>query len=101
MHITSKPALILTNAMSSSAPWAVPFTADNTRPGDFHVSAGETVRVAMMNQTNWFRYLDCGSFHMLELQSKGNGLAMVIALPKAVDGLALVEAELTAEKFET
>src|SRR5207249_2884063 len=75
------------------------FASANTRPGDFHVSAGERVRVDLMNLTDRFGYLDGGSFRALELPYKGNTLAMVVFLPKAPDGLASFESGLTLEKL--
>jgi len=100
-QVPSSTLLILTNAIYFKALWAAPFRADHTRPGDFHVSAGDKVRVDLMNLTDRFGYLDGGSFQALELPYKGNTLAMVVFLPKAPDGLASFESDLTLEKLDT
>ena len=52
-----------------------------------------------MAQTGSFRYLDGGTFQALELPYQGNGRAMVVLLPKQADGLAALEASLTAENL--
>ena len=92
--------LVLTNAIYFKALWAAPFAAAQTRPDDFHVSNQDKVRVAMMNQTGPFGYLDGGTFQALELPYKGNTLSMVILLPKSVDGLAALESAMTLEKLD-
>jgi serine protease inhibitor len=73
-HISTRTLLILTNAIYFKALWATPFSTANTRPGDFHESAQEKVRVDMMSRTDRFGYLDEGSFQALELPYKGNTL---------------------------
>jgi serpin B len=93
--------LVLTNAIYFKALWAAPFAAANTHPDDFQVSKQDKVRVAMMNQTASFGYLDGGPFQALELPYKGNTLAMVIVLPKSVDGLAALESAMTLETLDT
>jgi serpin B len=100
-HLDSRTVLVLTNAIYFKALWVAPFAPGSTRPADFHVSAEEDVRVAMMNQTNRFRYWDEGTFQALELPYKGNTLAMVILLPKDLGGLTALESSMTAGKLDT
>ncbi len=100
IHITASTVLVLTNAIYFKALWDMPFTARNTRPGEFQPSNGAKVPVKMMNQTDRFRYFDEGSFQALELPYKGNTLAMVVFLPRSPDGLAALESSLTPTKLD-
>jgi serpin B len=99
-HVDRLTRLILTNAIYFKALWNTPFSPANTRPEEFHESSGAKVRVDMMHRTDRFGYLDEGTFQALELPYKGNTLAMVIFLPKALDGLARFESSLTSAKLE-
>ncbi|MGP0064445.1 MAG: serpin family protein, partial [Isosphaeraceae bacterium] len=97
--VDSRTILVLANAIYFKALWAAPFRSEGTRPGNFQTSSGEKARVAMMNQTERFRYLDGGSFQALELPYKGDTIGMVIFLPKAADGLPMFESSLGPEKL--
>jgi serpin B len=99
-HIDPQTLLIITNAIYFKALWASPFTKAKTSQQDFHASPGDVVRVDMMNQAGRFRYFDEGSIQALELPYKGDTLAMVILLPKTIDGFGHLESSLTASKIE-
>jgi serpin B len=99
-HVNSSTVLILTNAIYFRGQWESQFHKQNTVPDGFHVSANESVRVDMMHQTSRFRYWDEGTFQALELPYRGGTVSMVIMLPKAVDGLAGIEAMCTESKLE-
>jgi serpin B len=51
-----------------------------------------------MHQTKHFGYFDGGEFQALELPYQGDRLSMVVLLPKVKDGLAALEASLSADK---
>jgi serpin B len=103
-------SLILTNAVYFKGDWAVAFPPERTREGPFHVAADRAVDVPLMHLTGTFRHHDGGTFQVLELPYRGGQeaeevpgvggeLSMLIALPKAVDGLAELEMALTAERL--
>jgi serpin B len=99
-HIDSQTLLVLTNAIYFKALWAIPFSKSNTAPGDFHVSAAETVRAELMNLSDRFRYFEEAAAQVLELPYQGQSLAMDIFLPKAKNSLSQLEASLNPRKLE-
>ncbi|MBI3301776.1 MAG: serpin family protein [Deltaproteobacteria bacterium] len=89
--------LVLTNAIYFKGDWTQPFKKEHTKEEIFKETAVQQVTVPMMHQTEFFRYLDGGSFQALELPYVGDTLSMVVFLPKEVEGLAEFETSLTAE----
>jgi serpin B len=100
-HIDPTTILVLTNAIYFNALWATPFSKERTAQESFHASVTDVAKVAMMKHSGRFRYFDEGTFQALELPYKGDTLAMVMLLPKKIDGLGHLEASLTAAKIET
>lgn len=92
--------LVLTNAIYFKSDWAEQFQQASTSDESFTTSAGKAESVPMMHQQKHFAYTETDSLQALELPYKGYALAMVILLPKKVDGLAQLEKELTAEKVD-
>jgi len=86
--------LVLTNAIYFKGDWSSPFRAEQTHEDDFHGADGRKVRVPLMHQTGRFGYAEDESMQVLELPYRGGDLAMVVLLPKKVDGLAEIEAAL-------
>jgi serine protease inhibitor len=97
--LSSATRLVLTNAIYFKGTWASPFKKPNTRTEDFHVTAEQKVPVSMMHQTASFNYLEEKEFQALELPYAGTRLAMVMLLPRKVDGLAEFERRLTPDKL--
>jgi serpin B len=87
--------LVLTNAIYFKGSWTSPFRPEQTRDDDFHLAAGRTVRVPLMNQTGRFAYFEDDAIQALELPYAGGELAMVVLLPRKVDGLAAFEKTLS------
>jgi serpin B len=98
--INRNTTAVLTNAIYFKALWAHEFSRSSTAAAEFHSPDDGPLRVDMMNQVERFRYADLGAFQALELPYKGESLAMVIVLPKAMDGLAGIEQSLTAAGLE-
>jgi serpin B len=96
--------LVLTSALYMRASWRDRFRREHTRREPFHVSPRVTVEVPMMNTTSYLiiqRYYDGGSFQGLRMPCGSDGeLAMTVLLPRNRDGLAELEASLTAEALE-
>jgi serpin B len=99
-HVNADTLLLLANAIYFKGLWESPFRPENTKREPFHLSAHDQAAVPMMNQSGRFRYFDGGSFQALELPYKGEALALVVLLPRAVDGLAQLEASLRYENLE-
>jgi serpin B len=91
--------LVLTNAIYFKGDWDRPFMKGATRKEPFHMTAKEDVSVPMMHQKAHFQYLDQEDFQVLQMPYKGKDLALVILLPRKVDGLAALEEALSMEKL--
>jgi serpin B len=91
-----KTRLVLTNAVYFKGKWVSPFRRDLTREGIFHAPARD-VNAMLMHRTGNYGYADFDAFQFLGLPYEGGGMAMFLLLPKRVDGLGAVEAELSAE----
>jgi serpin B len=87
--------LVLTNAIYFKGNWADKFSKDSTHDHAFHVTTDRAFKVPMMHRTAKYPYLDGGSFQILELPYGGHHLAMLVLLPKKVDGLAGLEKQLS------
>ncbi len=108
--------LVLTNAVYFKGAWTQPFERTATHSAPFRTCEGmpdpaTTVRVPMMVQTSEFSYMEDENFQALEMSygeqppdaraaNRGRGdLSMLVLLPRRADGLAELEASLTAEKL--
>ena len=91
--------LVLTNAIYFKGDWAAKFKKVDTEDKPFHLSADKTVTVPMMNREGKYGYMEDESFQALRLPYTGDDLAMIVLLPKKVDGLGKIEKSLTAENL--
>jgi serpin B len=94
--INAATRLVLTNAIYFKGDWQSPFQKASTADEDFHLSAAQTVKTALMHLTARFSYFNGGTFQALDIPYKSGELSMVVLLPNDVDGLAALEKSLTA-----
>ena len=92
--LDSMTRLVLTNAIYFKSKWDLPFEPDVTRDAPFHISPDEQVQVPMMHQTEPFGYAETDLAQVLSMSYARGELAMVVILPRAIDGLPAVEAAL-------
>jgi serpin B len=92
--------LVLTDAIYFKGDWASKFPKDLTRDEPFHLDARRQKSAPLMHHTDQFSYFDADGLQALEMPYVGKDLSMVVLLPKKVDGLAELEAGLTAEKLD-
>jgi len=93
--------LVLANAIYFKGDWASPFEKDQTEDAPFTVTPNQKVTVPMMHQLADYSYLETDSFQALGLAYEGWDLAMVVFLPRKVEGLPELEKSLTPEKLRT
>jgi len=91
--------LVLTNAIYFKGNWINQFEKDQTQDGPFTLADATKVQVPMMNQQARFGYAETDTLQALEMPYAGEGLAMVILLPKKMDGIAALGQELTADNL--
>lgn len=94
--LSPESRLVLTNAIYFKAGWAEKFEKSNTKNEPFFVAGGKQVEVPLMYQQDRFGYAETEAIQALQLPYRGWELSMLVLLPKAKDGLAAVEKELSA-----
>lgn len=99
--IDTNTKLVLVNAIYFLADWANPFKREQTRDEKFIVDKATTKNVATMHQQGTLRTTKSGKASVLELPYRGDDTAMWIILPDAVNGLAALEAGLSAKQIAT
>ncbi len=92
--VTADTRVAVASAIHFIAPWDNPFEESATCERDFRTDAENAVKAPFMNAGRSYRFADKGEFRALAIPYRGNDLAMIVLLPKAVDGLAAVEAGL-------
>jgi serpin B len=99
--IEENTRLVLTNAIYFNGKWKYKFDEELTHHAPFHQSDGGATAAATMFQQNQFRYGAFAGFQALEMPYAGDDLSMVLLLPDTRDGLASLEASLTAEMLDS
>jgi serpin B len=94
--VSEETRLVLVNAIYFLGKWQRPFEASATRPAPFRATPTTTRDVPTMHQTGSFRLAAGRGARALELPYAGGGLAFLVVLPDAVDGLPAVESSLDA-----
>lgn len=83
--------LLIADATTFKAQWEQRFYEEATQTRYFTNARGEKIPVAMMAQTEGFRYYDAADFQYLEAPYEGGRFALAIVLPKKGESLAKVE----------
>jgi len=92
-------ALFLINTVYLNALWQTPFLPDLTVDADFTTDAGSTVTASFMrtHEPETRNFVSIENADAIELPYSDGDLAMWIVVPSDVNGLAEVEASLTAD----
>ena len=93
--IDAMTRLVLANAIYFKGAWAEPFNASETHPLPFHVSTNSQIQVPLMHETAMAKYMGDSDMQALELPYNGRELAMVVLLPRRIDGCSALEDKLT------
>jgi serpin B len=83
--------LVLANAIYFKGTWAKQYDKAGTYPHPFHLSAAHQADVPLMHHFDSVRYMENSDFQAVELPYSSGGLAMVILLPRQVDGCGGLE----------
>jgi serpin B len=98
--LTKETTLVLANAILFKAKWSHEFRPEATRPDDFHVAPGKTVRVPTMHQGEELAFAETDDVQVVQMPYRGGDFAMVVVLPKRSDGLDAIEKALTTADLD-
>lgn len=91
---------VLLNAIYFKGIWASQFGKDQTREISFRLSEKDKIEVPFMYQKGSFRLVEKQDFQAIALPYQGSSLAMIVMLPRPVDGLASLEKDLNPDQVE-
>jgi serpin B len=97
--INQDTRLVLSNAIYFKGVWEHQFKKKSTSEEPFYLLNGKDVKVPMMSQTEWFRYMEEANFQALEMAYKGGELAMVLLLPSKQRHFDEFEKSITFERL--
>jgi serpin B len=100
--ITALTRLVLTNAIHFKGLWLNQFAIKATTESPFRLLNGDQVSVPMMHQQDDYDYTEVleGRLQLAALPYRGDGLRMLILLPRDAQTLATVEELLSAEVLD-
>jgi serpin B len=94
--IDSSARLVLANAIYFRGKWQEPFSEDGTQEQPFHRPGEADVTVPLMHLHESLRYLETETYQAIELAYQGTPHAMIVWLPKKLDGLVELEKLVTS-----
>ncbi len=89
--------LVLANAVYFKGTWTKRFEKEQTATQPFHVSAATQVSVPLMHHFDEVKYTENAELQAVELPYSKGELAMVILLPRQVEGCGKLEGPLSPE----
>ena len=98
---TPDTRLVLGNAIYFKAQWTESFQERATKPAPFTMLDGKRIDVPMMHRIDRYSYAETDDVQILEIPYRGGHTSMFVILPKKRDGLAAVEAKLSAKEIES
>ena len=87
--------LVLTNAIYFKGTWSTTFDEKRTREMPFHSASGKKTDTDFMYKKDRVRYVERDDLQAIEMTYSGDDLAMLVLLPRAIDGLPKIEDALT------
>ncbi len=90
---------VILNAIYFKGIWERAFDQSLTREAPFQRPGAEPSNVRFMNQKNDFKLLSQEDFQAISIPYKGNTLAMLILLPRKVEGLSALEAKMNRQSL--
>lgn len=97
--LNEETRLVLVNALYLKAPWTEPFDERATRPQPFWVDGVDPREVPTMARTGDFPARESAGYTAVAIPYDRGGLQFVAVVPDERDGLAAVEAALTADDW--
>lgn len=92
--------LVLTNAIYFKSTWANPFNKHMTEQQDFHLNAQKIVPSQLMKQRQRLAYFADDDVQVVQLPYVGDQLAMILLLPRKIDGISALDQKLTGQYLD-
>ena len=92
--------LVLTNTIYFKAEWSRKFDSKKTKEKDFWLTEETKTKVQMMTQKSFFGYRESQELQVLEMLYEGSNLSMIVILPRKIDGLSELEAQLNTQSLK-
>ena len=92
---------MLVDAIYFKGDWETKFDAGRTQDQPFHISSAKSVTARLMEQTGDYSYAEFPDLQVLAMPYDGEDISMVVLLPRDVDGLTNLEAQLTPENLKS
>ena len=99
--IDASTRLVLANAIYFKGAWVKAYEPDETSTQPFHLSRTHQTDVPLMHHFDEVRYTESAEFQAVELPYKGEELAMVILLPRELEGCGTLESRLNPGLLST
>lgn len=103
--VSADTRLILTSAVYMKAAWLRQFNNHATSKAPFHIDANQSIEIDMMQSTDRFSLFVDDEAAVIELpyihDTQGPALAMLVVLPKQIEGLAKLESGLSLKKLNS
>lgn len=93
--------LILVNAIYFKGDWEVQFKKDRTEDQPFHLDAQHDTTAPLMYRDGHVMVMENDDLQAIEMPYVGEGLSMVVLLPRTVDGLDAMEEKLNATNLNS
>jgi serine protease inhibitor len=93
--VDSLTRLVLADAIYFKGTWVKPFDKRGTRPQPFHLAGAQEVSAPLMYHVDQVRYSEEAGMQAVELPYKGDGLSMIVLLPRQTNGCGTLESALS------
>ncbi len=91
--------MVLTNAIYFKGKWALPFSKEMTREGDFQLALSKTKKAKFMHMNKELRYFENNELQLVEMIYQGHQLAMDVLLLRPGIDLNSVEQKISGSSF--
>jgi serpin B len=98
--LTVDTRLVLANAIYFKGNWSIQFDPKHTAEQPFHIASGKDAKCQLMYRRGLVAYGETPELQVLELPYAGDDLAMIILLPRKIDGINGLEERLTAVNLQ-
>jgi serpin B len=91
--------LVLTNAIYFNGGWMFPFDKAATSPSLFYTSKQESIKTDFMHQTRSYPYYEDEEIQAVSMPYKNNRMALMIILPKSIEGWRMISQVINFERI--